>query len=57
MMNAQQANRKTSLVETLWHTTKGAISTNTNGEVEIRQKLFENDLVDFVENQSYPLAA
>ena len=35
----------------------GSMSTNTKGEGEIRQKLVENDLVDCVENQAYPLAA
>jgi hypothetical protein len=35
----------------------GSMSTNTKGEGAIRQKLVENDLVDCVENQAYPLAA
>ena len=37
--------------------TNGSMSTNTKGESKIRQKLVENDLVDYVENQAYPLAA
>ena len=37
--------------------TNGSMSTNTKGEGEIRQKMVENDLIDCVENQAYPLAA
>ena len=51
---------KKSFEETLWDTAnklRGSNSSNTKGKGEIRQMLVENDLVDCVESQVYPLVA
>jgi len=41
----------------LLHSSFSHLTSPAKGEGEIRQKMVENDLVDCVENQAYPLAA
>lgn len=41
----------------LLHSPLSLLTSPAKGEGEIRQKMIENDLVDCVENQAYPLAA